>query len=244
MKASLVSEFRKIVSIRSTYAIVLVCFLLTVIFAFWAEGYRATPDSLAEPTKLSNQITGAVGAVSLILALIGVLVITHEYRFNTIIYTLTASNSRLKTIVAKVLTVTIVSVILTLLFAIISPLLTRLGLAIKGYELAPQVFNLGYLWWRCFLYGWCYMMTGLLLGVLFRSQIGAIVTLMLAQASVEPLLGFLLKSNSIYLPFNALNSVLSESAQISSARALLVFMIYLTIGWGVASVLFVRRDAN
>lgn len=241
---SIKSEFRKLLTVRSTYAIVLICFLLTIIFAFWAEGIRAVPESLQSPNKLSSQITGAVGAVSLILALIGVLIITHEYRYNTITYTLSASNSRTKTLFAKVFVASVASVVFTLLFAVLSPLLTKFGLALKGYELVPQVFYFQDLWWRCLLYGWGYMMCGLLLGALFRSQVGAIVTLLLAQATIEPLLGLLLKQNVVYLPFSSLNSILSESAQISSVKAAAVFMIYLVIGWGAAFFLFLRRDAN
>lgn len=244
MRAALKSEFRKLLSTRSTYAIIAICFLLAVIFAFWAEGIRATPESLGDPLKLSNQITGAVGAVSLILALIGVLLITHEYRYNTIMYTLTASNSRTKTLLAKIVAAVVLSLVLTVCFAIVSPLLTKLGLAVKGYDLVPQVFYFQDLWWRCLFYGLGYMMTGLLLGLLFRSQVGAIVTLLLAQATIEPLLGLLLKSNNIYLPFSALNSVLSENAQISSAKAAVVFMTYMAAGWTAAFILFIRRDAN
>src|SRR5690606_34804173 len=139
--------------------------------------------------------TGAVGAVSLVLALIGVLMITHEYRFNTIMHTLSASNSRAKTFAAKVIIAVSVSIVLTLFFAVLSPLAARLGLAIGGHDLVPQTFYFQDIWWRSLLYGAGYMLSGLLLGLLFRSQVGAIVTLLLAQATIEPLLALLPQSN-------------------------------------------------
>lgn len=244
MLQSLKSELRKLISIRSTYVIILICVLLTGIFAFWAAGIRAVPESQADPLHLYNQIIGAVGAVSLILALIGVLMITQEYRFNTIMYTLSASNSRAKTFFAKVILAIAVSMILTVFFALLSPLFTRLGLAVGGHTVVAQTFYFQDIWWRGLSYGVGYMLSGLLLGFLFRSQVGAIVTLLLAQATIEPLLGMLLKDNAIYLPFSALNSVLSESAQISSIKALVVFLVYMIIGWTVAFWLFLRRDAN
>lgn len=244
MHAALKSELRKLLTVRSTYAIILICVLLTGVFAFWANGIRAVPESLTSPLLLQNQIAGAVGAVSLVLALIGVLMITHEYRFNTIMYTLSASNSRAKTFAAKIIIAVSVSIVLTLFFAVLSPLSTRLGLAIGGHDIVPQTFYFQDIWWRSLLYGAGYMLSGLLLGLLFRSQVGAIVTLLLAQATIEPLLGMLLKDNSIYLPFSALNSVLSESAQISSVKALVVFLAYMVVGWAVAFLLFLRRDAN
>lgn len=244
MPAAIRSELRKLLTIRSTYGLIAFCVLLTCIFAFWAAGIRAIPESLQSENALSNQITGAVGAVWLILAIIGLLLITHEYRYNTMVYTLSASNSRAKTLLAKILVLSGVSVVLTIGFGILSPLLARIGMAIMGHELVPQTFYFQELWWRCLLYGWGYMMAGLLLGTLVRSQVAAIVLLLLTQSTIEPLLGMLLKSNSIYLPFSALNSVLSGSAQISSVKALGVFLAYMVVGWAIAFLLFLRRDAN
>lgn len=244
MQMALKSELKKLLTVRSTYVIILLCIILTGIFAFWAAGLRATPDSLASPLLLYHQMSGAVGAVSLILALIGILMITHEYRFNTITYTLSSSNSRIKTVLSKIIIAVALSMALTILFAILSPVFTWLGLTLGGHDAVAQTFYFRDIWWRCLLYGTGYMLSGLLLGILFRSQVGAIVTLMLAQATIEPLLGLLLKNNAIYLPFSALNSILSESAQISSVRAALVFMLYMVVGWTVALMLFIRRDAN
>lgn len=243
MNALLKSEYRKLVTARSTYVLIAISLLMTAVFAFWGAGIRATPESLNDPAKLSDQIIGAVGAVPLVVALIGVLLMTHEYRYNTIAYTLTASNSRAKTLLAKIIILSCTSVVLTISFAIISPLLTKLGLAIKGYELVPQIIDFQSLWWRCLFYGWGYMMFGLLLAVLLRSQVVAIITLLMAQSTVEPLLGLLLKNNAVYLPFGALNSVLSENVQISSAKAILVVALYMIISGAAAFALFIRRDA-
>lgn len=244
MPAALKSELRKLLSVRSTYYTIIFCVLLTGTFALWGAGLRATPDGLANPLLLYNQITGAIGAVSLILALIGVLMITQEYRFNTITYTLSASNSRTKTVLSKIIVASALSVVLTLGFAILSPLFTWIGLKLGGHEFVAQTFYFQDIWWRSLIYGVGYMLSGLLLGTLFRSQVGAIVTLMLAQATIEPLLGLLLKDTAKYLPFSALNAVISEYAEMSSVRGALVFLVYMIVGWVIAIILFRRRDAN
>jgi hypothetical protein len=65
----------------------------------------------------------------------------------------------------------------------------------------------------------------------------------LIPGTVEQLLGLLLKKNQVYLPFSALGAVL-EHNQISYVRAATVVGLYVVVGWIVAWVLFLRRDAN
>jgi ABC-2 type transport system permease protein len=169
MMASIKAEFRKLWTVRSTYVLFLVAFLLVMIFAFYAEGIKAAPASVHDTGKLASEITNAIMTVSLIGALAGVMLMTHEYRYNTIMYTLTASNSRLKTLVAKVLAVTAFSVIFTLTFALLSPLMTWIGLSIKGMHLDPQHIDLFSVAWRALFVGWAFQMVGLVSAVLLRN---------------------------------------------------------------------------
>src|SRR3954467_14136812 len=101
MVASIKAEFRKLWTVRSTYVLFLVAFALVAIFAFYAEGIKASPATVQDAGKLAGEVTNAVVTVSLLGALAGVLLMTHEYRYNTIMYTLTSSNSRSKTLLAK-----------------------------------------------------------------------------------------------------------------------------------------------
>ncbi|MEK7152494.1 MAG: hypothetical protein AAB834_00975, partial [Patescibacteria group bacterium] len=117
----------------------------------------------------------------------------------------------------------------------------------KGNELATQQFFFGEVIWRLAFYLWAYAMTGLLLGVLFRHVVGALVTLFLVPTTVEPLLGLLLKENTKYLPFSALDQVISNgmlSSVLAHNKAALLFGAYLAVGWIIAWFLFLRRDAN
>lgn len=87
----------------------------------------------------------------------------------------------------------------------------------------------------------------LLLAVLIRNQLGAIVSIFAAPV-VEHLLSLIIKQNSVYLPFTALDAVLTHSRPaegfITYTHAALVVMVYLVVGWLVAWLLFVRRDAS
>ncbi|HEV7454981.1 MAG TPA: ABC transporter permease [Candidatus Saccharimonadales bacterium] len=258
MLASIKAEFRKLWTVRSTYVLFIVAFVLVMIFAFYAEGIKALPASVHDSGKLASEVTNAIMSVSLLGALAGVLLMTHEYRYNTIMYTLTSSNSRTKTLFAKIVAVSAFAVLFALVFAILSPLMTLLGLHIKGLTLDHQQFDVFSLAWRVVFYGWGFSMLGLALAVLLRNQIAVIVTLFMAPATVEPLLGLLLKHNAVYLPFSALGQVLQHQVSepsgqavkgavtfaMSYGRSALVTLLYLVVFWIVAWVLFARRDAN
>jgi ABC-type transport system involved in multi-copper enzyme maturation permease subunit len=172
---------------------------------------------------------------------------TYEYRFNTITYTLTATNHRLKVLASKVIVATCFALVFTTIMAALSPLAVLLGLSFQDAHLAPQFIAYSEIVWRVLFYGWGFGMAGLLIAALIRNQIGAIAGLLLLPGLVEQLLGLLLKSNAIYLPFSALDAVVhpgTGSHVLTSISAALVFLCYLVVGWIVAVVLFLRRDAN
>ena len=163
-------------------------------------------------------------------------------------HTLTSTNSRTKIIAAKIVTITVYAVLFSLIIAVLSPAMSRLGIAMNHHTLVPQTLNYGDLLWRSLFFGWGYSMLGLLLGTLIRNQVGAIAALFVIPAAIEQILGLLLKENAKYLPFTSLANVISGDSQaanaLSPAKAAGVFTIYLVVGWLVAWVLFIRRDAN
>lgn len=254
MISSIRAEFRKLFTVRSTYLIAGFVFLMVLFFAFYIEGIKANPESLASPTKLSTSATSALLATSALISLVGLLLMAHEYRYNTIMFTLTSSNSRSKSLLAKIISVSIFAVFMSLIIGVLSPTLTYLGILAGGHMLADQVIPVWDLLWRCLFYGWGYSMAALLLANLIRNQVGAIAAIFIIPVAVEGLLSLLLKSNAVYLPFTALSQVVMQSGggqqgppignSLSPGKGALVFGIYLLIGWIVAWVLFLRRDAN
>lgn len=251
MIAAVKAEFRKLLSVRSTYVIIGFAVAMALLFAFYGHGLRFT-GNVKDPFYLRTEVIEALNALGLFISLIGVLLMTHEYRYNTIMYTLTASNSRSKTLLAKLIAVSVYSIVLTLFIGAFSPLVTAIGLQIKDVHLVHQVFYFKDLIWRAAFFGWGYAMFALMLAVLIRNQIGVIVTLFLVPGPVEGLLGFvLLKQNSVYLPFSALNQVLGttgdtppNAGHLEPGKAAMVAGAYLLVGWIVAWILFLKRDAN
>jgi ABC-2 type transport system permease protein len=253
MYSSLKSELRKLLTVRSTYVILGLALLALLFFAFYLNGLKATPDALASSNYLVSQATQAMHALAGMLALVGLLLMTHEYRYNTIMYTLTTSNSRLRTLLAKFITVTCFALVTTLLVTILSPALAYLGIHLAGHQLGHQVLPVKELLWHCLYFGWGFAMLALLLAALIRNQVGAIVAFFLIPGPVEALLGLLLKQRAVYLPASALGQVLANptmeqggpgGGHLSPARGALVFGAYVVVGWIVAGILFLKRDAN
>jgi ABC-type transport system involved in multi-copper enzyme maturation permease subunit len=142
MIPSLRSEFRKLLTVRSTYLIILICLAIICLFSGYGEGFRASVPQLRDPNHLVSESYSAILFVGLIVALVGLLSFGHEYRYNGIMYTLTASNNRLKSLLAKFIVVSIFSVFTSVLFALFSPLVNILGVHFAGNTIGPQVFDL------------------------------------------------------------------------------------------------------
>ncbi len=248
MIASLKSELRKIYTVRSTYLILLFCLAVMVFFAFYVEGIKAAVGSrtLTDPNKVAGVMRDAIGALAIFGGLVGILSMTHEYRYNTMIYTLTASRSRTRSLLAKVVAVSIFAVLFTIVVTALAVGLMYLGLAVKGYSLVPQIIPHS-MWWRVLLVGWGYSLMGLLFAAIIRQQVGAIAAFFVLPGLGEMLAGLLLKENRIYLPFTALQQVAGQQVgtetMLSYARAAVVFGLYIIVGWVIAWMLFLKRDA-
>lgn len=238
------SEFLKLFTVRSTYVITLLSLVLVIFFAGFVEGYKLDAAALGNPSHSNIEITNAVSNISIFLAIIAILLFSHEYRYNTIMYTLTNTNRRTKVLLAKILVLTGFAVVFTAVMGIVAPIASNIGIQLAGHDLAPQVLSLGDVAWRALYTGWAYAMIGLLLVALVRNQVFAIVALFFIPTTIEPLLGILLKHNAVYMPFTALSAVTMKNPDISFAKAAIVSGVYLFVAWLIAWFLFVRRDAN
>jgi len=246
MIAALRAEWRKLFTIRSTYVLIAMAFLFLGLVELYAKGYKASAADLNNPHHIADSLIIGLNSLPVVLGtIVAVLLMTHEYRYNTIMYTLTAINSRSKVLLAKILAVSVFALGFTFAIVAVSPILIYLGVHAHGNSLAAQTLPYGDLLWRCLFFGWASILAGLLLATLIRNQIGAVVALFVIP-TLEQVAALLLKNNAVYLPFMSFNEVLTspEKGSISYAHAALVFSAYLIVGWIVAWVLFLRRDAN
>jgi len=243
------AEFRKVLTVRSTYFILLIALILEVLVFWLAKGYKINHDQIQMLTNshyLQNQTIVAMNLLWLLYAIIVVLLVTHEYRYNTIMYTLASSKSRSRVLIAKFITITAFAVVFGAVFATLAPLLSRLGLAMHHYTLVHQAFNLHSIVWRVLFYIWGTSMVTAIIAFAVRSQVGAFATMFLWSTTIENLLGLWLHNNQAYLPYSALGALTDDMplSYMSYVKAAVVGLAWVVGGLIIVWTLFVKRDAN
>lgn len=251
MAPALKAELRKLFTVRSTYILVVVSLLLVALLAFVIEGYYGESGSAAAERlngAYSEMVANGAGMAALLLSIIAVLFMAHEYRYNTIMYTLTAHASRSRVLAAKIAIITVFGALLTVCAAGFSILAYKLGVDLRGDTLQPQQLDVWATLGRAAIYGVCYGLLGLLIATLLRNIVGAISVLLGFSIIVEPLLGLALKENAVYLPIAAMDTIVGASYlqtdKLTPNGAIGVAALYLFVGWVVAWLLFLKRDAN
>ncbi|HSH18657.1 MAG TPA: ABC transporter permease [Candidatus Saccharimonadales bacterium] len=243
------AELLKLFTVRTTYVTLAIGLILAAFFSFYVLGYRTTAD-VVSPDKIAGDLRLLIGQLVFFPGLLAALLVTNEYRYNTIMYTLTSATGRLKVFLAKLAVVSLFAVAVTLAFALIAGLLIHAGVAARGFDMAAQ--NIPYLdlLWKIAFSGWAYAMFALIFAFIIRNQIGAIVALLFLPGTIEGLLSLLLRENTKYLPFTALGNVLGvgggmpQVAVLSPGKSALVVLAYVLGGLLIAALLFKRRDAS
>lgn len=249
MISALKAEFLKLLTVRSTYYTVLAALAIVALFAGFGNGYRIDTQNLHNPGILANETANAIVFGGIILAIVGILLVAYEYRYNTILYTITSSNSRAKSLLAKVIAVTVFAVVVSVIVVFFTPLSTTAGVELAGKHMVSQHFPIWHVLWQCVFVGWGYAMYAFILTAIIRSQVGSIVTFLLVPLIGEHIIMSIFKSGGNYLPFNNLQSVVNSLLQggatpLSTAHGIVVASIYIVVGLLASLILFVRRDAN
>lgn len=250
MMSTCKAELYKLLSVRSTYFLTSLAFAIAAFWGFYIGGWLAKPPALQDPAFLVTQVTNVVGILAMFGGFIGILHLTHEYRYNTIMYTLTASNSRTKVLLAKILATTGFTLFFTLLIGAAALVAAYLGVHAHGQTLAPQVIHYGDLLWRTLFFGWGMAMIGFVLAVYIRNQVGSLVLFFLLNGPLEGVLELLFKSKATYLPLDALGNLLGSKTvnttlvSVSHEKVALTFTIEFLVACSIAWILFLKRDAN
>ena len=245
MRAALKSEIRKLLTIRSTYIIMILAMLLTGVINGYGS-FRAT-GALTAHTLANDVILPSIAGLSGFVAVVSLLMITHEYRYNTIFYSLTATQRRTQFLLAKILAFSLFAVCFVFIMTIVSVAIACVGHALAGHTIPSQHIDWWNTLWRCVYFTWGTAALAALFGVLIRNQVGAIIGYFVGITSIEGLLSAaILKHNAIYLPGMALNNVLQGSAGQGNSplKGLTISAIWLVGGWLLAWTIFLRRDAN
>lgn len=244
MLASLKSEFKKLLTIRSTYLLSGFVLLLVTFLAVYMYGYKQADVDLLKPDLLEQAVLGATGLVAIIVSVVAILHVTHEYRYNTITYTLTATNHRFYVLGSKVLVALVYATALAVSAAAIAYFGTKLGVQLSGRSLSPQNLPSETLW-QVAAYIWGNVLFAFIIAVLVRAVVTA-VTLYFVIPTVEMILRTLVKENGEFFPFQALGAIVGQNpiGGLTSGAAIAVVAVYVLVFGAIATVLFVRRDAN
>ncbi len=245
MSKELRSEILKVATLRSTYVIAIISLLIVGLASYVSPSFEGlSSDTIAAGILGVGSITGQFAMI------FAILLIAHEYRYNTITYTLTATNNRFKTLLSKAIVVVGYAIFLTLAAQILSVLVVYVSAAIKDVSLGTQIINIGHVL-RSVYYAGAYALFGLALATISRSLPFSIFAVFFLPNTVEGLLSLLLKDNSRYLPFMSLQAVVTEgfrysedSPVITPLMGVTIFTIFLAVVWLVTAVLFRKRDAS
>lgn len=246
------SEFRKLFTVRSTYIILAIIFAFTALMSFYFDGYKGnigTPASDLRPDAIQYLITSTASSGAFLISIIAVLFMAHEFRYNTITYTLTANTRRTTVFLVKMLVVAVFAVLFTLVISLFSVGVYHLGLMLRDASLPAQEIALLPTLGKVLFYNIAYALIGVLLAVFIRAIVGAIAILLLFPIMIEPLAGVLLKDKAMYLPFSALEAVLGSGgagivqSSLTTASAIGISLAYVGVLAVVSWALFMKRDA-
>lgn len=249
---SLKSELHKLLSIRSTYFITGFVLLFVGFLSIYVFGYQQASYKADNPLYMNDVLYNMLGTFITFAVIIAILHFAHEYRYNTITYTLTLTTSRLKVLISKIAVLLAYTTVVGAAVLAISYFGSKFGLSLHDVTLAPQQMQWSELAWQYVAYAWGYVLAGGILVLLIRGLVGSIVAFFLIP-TLEGLLSLILKTNTKYLPFRSLDAIAATPSPapfaadiqvLSHAAALGVFSLYLVVIGGVAVWLFVHRDAS
>lgn len=253
MTAQIKAEFKKLFTVRSTYILTLIVWLVILGIAFFI-GFHDSPNDLANPQLMQDSIFGSLRFAGLIAAIISILLLAHEYRYNTINFSLTLNPKRSGVLAAKFVVLTGYSIVLSMVAVAVVIGGLNAGAAAHSHVIGTQVYDvigasgsqaLGILLQSAF-YVWAMAIAGLIITGLLRNLVASIAFIFIFP-SLENLVTLISKTVVKYLPFSDLGAVLKidpHEAGFSAGKSMIIFLIYLVVFGFISWRLFLKRDAN
>lgn len=245
------SEVRKLWTVRTTWALTLIGLGLAVLSTSTTvfSDVMTRPGTGAQVNRTAETID-QLGANSVLVLVVGLLVMTTEFRHATIGRTLQLEPSRTRVLLAKLATGALYA---TVFFGF--SLILAAGLLVVGAALDYLTIDTSGAVWRAVWQGWIGMtLTGLLgvaVGSLLRSQVVAITGSLVWLLIVENLAAALRPDIGRWLPFQALAALFVPAdtlvepgfvGPLPPGVALAVFLAYVVVATVAAGVLLRRRD--
>lgn len=238
------AEFLKLRTVRSTWGFTIVALLFAGLVTAGNIGGSSEEDRLDPELQYKIVIDTAFPA-SILALLIGILLVTNEFRHGTIARTLLATPRRGRFVATKLLAGGVTGAVLLTAMLVVVAVTSLIWLGVIDVPLALDQAADGA--WRALLVSAVAGLLGAAVGGAVHSQVGALVGALLWMFVLEPIcwvvLGLVdLEGVSEYLPAASLGSAVDSTgdAPLSWGRAVLV-----ACAWaGVATVLALLRTSR
>ena len=241
MSALLAAELLKLRTTRMVYGLLGALLAIVAVATIVGIATTSKDDLERDPEGLfASPLSGIV-----FVLLLGVMLLSGEFRHGTITQTLLATPVRWKVLVTKI----VAAAILGLVFAVIAELLAlALGLPLLALEGVDFTFNDEGV---RLVVGNIGAMTiagplGVALGSVIRNQVAAIVVVFAWLLVLEPLLGAGLEDNAKYLPGAAIAAIVGADDQdlLSTGEGVAVLLAYVVVLAVVGGRFVFTRDVN
>ena len=268
MRSALRYEWIRLRTLRSTWWLTGLSLLIAGLLGLPALGIepRAAPRAHHHRLRRHPPVGGggAVLLISMLLSMIGIFAIGHEYRYGTIRPTLSALPRRSNVLAAKVIVVAVYVFVVALVALVLRYVVAVLILGHRLLDLGLFPSPMARVWIGSVVYTVIFALVGFALAGLFRNIPAAIVTVivlpLIAENIIRGLLGLhvfhAIRGFAKVLPFFAGSQILrygppgtngnqtdTGHSVPSPVDGLLIFIAFLVIVLGVSWVLFERRDA-
>ncbi|MFA9430417.1 ABC transporter permease [Egicoccus sp. AB-alg2] len=247
----LASETRKLRTVATTWVLTAIGWGLVVLSALLPYLIPAMGSPFTGSAEQVASTIDAIGANSIIVMIVGILVVTTEFRHGTIGRTLQLVPSRMRVLGAK-LAAGIVYSLAFVLTSLVIVTVILFAMSIAGDAPLHWGAPVGTALWQAFAGLALTSVLGVAVGALIRSQVIAITVSLIWIFVVEQLVFGLRPSAGQWLPFQALNSVfltaetraqMPPNAQfLEPGVALAAFLGYVVVFTVVAAVLMRARD--
>jgi hypothetical protein len=205
------AELLKVRTTRAPYWLALSGVLLSVlgVVANALTAGQQTLPPLTDPA-MARTVYSSAGGVTSLIPVIGILIMTTEYRFMTVTSTFLVTPRRGRVVTAKMVAAALVSALIGAVSIILSFALAAVILSVKTHAAVPVTTQLqiaGGVLLSCALYG----ILGVSVGALITNQVAAVVIALVWTFVVEALIVALLPSVGRWLPAGANNAILQGS---------------------------------
>jgi hypothetical protein len=245
------AEIRKLTSVRATWILTLLGWafvglgVATTLFGGFGGPFTGDAGQVADAV-------GAAGSNSAIVLVVGLLLMTTEFRHDTIGRTLQLTPSRTRVLAAKLAVGALYAVVFVIGALVVVAALVAIAGATEGVDLRIDGGSVEVAWQA--LVGMVLTsLLGVAFGALVRAQVVAVTVALIWVFAIENVVAGLLPDVGRWLPFQAVNGLFLSEAAIASApdgtfivlepiQALGVFLAWVAVFLVAAGLLLRYRD--